>query len=449
MANHRYWRVYSMVSTDGTYTQFAEMEFRATAAGADTTAPAGTALGTAAPQAGTPAAAFANDGSTTILQYAALTDVWCGYDYGAASGGWQDIVEVAMMGAIGNIARTPQEFRVEYSDDATTWVTAWTVSTPVGAYTASAFTVFTKPTAATNYRYWRARLANCQSNTFTFAEVTMAIALAGANQCTGGTAVGLGGTPANAFDAATGTTWTCTFGNHGYIGYDFGAGVTKKIIEIGMLSRQDATSFFNQWGRTVYVEASSDGIAWTAPIWTAPNCLQTYTDGPSVIRDPAAVTGGATHRWWGIRPTALQSGTALGVQEIEFRSTVGGARNTTGGRAGSLYPFDNIKFASKAYDGTTAEYSSTAASGLLDMLVYDYGAGNEKSTPAQVAMTARTNAGGSEFNQAPTAFDLIYSDDGINFTTQQSFTTAAWTTASQQLFAPAQSSGRRRQICNA
>ena len=447
MANHRYWRVYSMIATDATYTQFAEMEFRATAGGADTTSPGGTALGTASPQAGTPAAAFANDGSTTILQYAAISDVWCGYDYGAASGGWQDIVEVAMMGAIGNIARTPQEFRVEYSDDATTWTTAWTVSTPSSAYTASAFTVFTKTTTATNYRYWRTRLANCQSNAFTFAEVTMAIALGGSNQCTGGTALGLGGTPANAFDAATGTIWTGSFANHCYIGYDFGAGVTKKIIEISMLSRQDATTFFNQWGRTVYVEASSDGTAWI-PQWTAPNCLQTYTDGPSYIRDPASVSAGATHRWWGIQPTTLQSGTAFGVQEIEFRATVGGARNTTGGRGGSLYPFDNTKFASKAFDGTTAEYTSLGTSGLLDMLVYDYGAGNEKATPAQIAMTARANNVASEFNQAPSAFNLVYSDDGINFTTQQSFTPATWTTASQQLFAPAQS-GRRRQMCNA
>lgn len=453
MANHRYWRIFAATNAgDAGYTQFAELEFRASAGGADTTAPGGTIFGSASPQAGTPAGAFANDGTTTFVQYGGTGGVYCGYDYGASSGGWKDIVEIAIMGALGAANRAPGEFRVEYSDDNVSWLMAWGVTYSSG-YVTGTNVIFTKPSLVSAVRYWRSRMeTSLGGGVFTFAEVKMMNTLGGASQCSGGVGFALstysGYSVANAFDANTTTNWASAAGSSSeYIGYDFGSGVTKNIIEMSWLPRQDSN--FQQWPSIIYVEASADNIAWL-PRWIVAKTRNTYSDGAFIVRDPAAVTSGATHRWWGIRPTTIQSGTVFGLREIEFRGTIGGADLTTGGIAGSYRPFADTTRPSYAFDSTTAEYGSASGEGLNDLIVYDYGHGNEKAVPAQIAMTARINGVTPDYNHAPTAFDLIYSDDGFNFTLQQSFTTpATWTSAEQRLFSVAGGGAtRRRQLVN-
>lgn len=433
MTAHRYWRVYGRINAgDGSFTGVTEIEMAESAAGSDVTSTT-FATSSGSFQAGSASSAFNNDFTGDVAQWNGTgADKWLGQDFGA--GNEKDIIEVRIRPNKDAANRTFAAFDIQYSDDGTNYTTLWSVR--YTGWSVGTTVTFSKPGSGPAYRYWRTKFSNCMSNVYTVAELTMAIALGGSNQCSGGTGLASSGTIGSALDANTSTFWSSsTTGNYEYIGYDFGSGVTKQIIEISLLSRQDNTPFFQQWPRTIMVEAGSDGINWL-PIWTVNNSLQTYTDGAYVCRNPAAISPGSTHRWWGIRPTTFQSGTVFGLREVEFRASLGGADLTTGGAGGSIYPFDQTTFGGKGYDSTTAEYSSASGQGANDVLAYDYGNGNEKAAPAQIALTARGNTGFNEQNQAPTAFDLVYSDDGFTWSLQEAFTTpATWTGTEQRLFA--------------
>jgi hypothetical protein len=72
------------------------------------------------------------------------------------------------------------------------------------------------------------------------------------------------------------------------------------------------------------------------------------------------------------------------------------------------------------------------ASTTTDHMIYDYGDGNEKAKPAEIAITC---TGGGTAAYAPTDFDLVYSDDGAIWTVQQHYTSpATWTDALQRTF---------------
>jgi hypothetical protein len=447
VAAHRYWRVYCVANAgDGSYTGVTEIEMATSAAGADATSTT-FAIGSGTYQAGTAATAFNNDFTGDVLQWSgAGAGVWVGQDFG--SGNSQDIVEVRIRPNKDLASRTFGHFNIQYSDDGATWTTAWVVSY-VGWTVGTTFTL-SKPTAASAWRYWRLVMANSLNNIFAIAKMTLATALGGADQTGSGTPIESSNYPsyvaANAFDGSSSTFWNSnSAANYEYLGYDFGAGVTKAIIEIGLLPRQNGT-FSTQWPQTIDVQGSSDGVSWLSQ-WVVPATLNSYSDGAWVFRNPSALSGGSTHRFWGIRPTALQSGPIFGVADVEFRATVGGADNTSGGIGLSRLPYDGSALPHAPWDNAGgAEYSSTTA-GLSDLIAYDYGAGNEKSAPAQIAITARVTGGTSNFNQAPTAFDLVYSDDGFTFTTAQSLTTpATWTSLQQRLFLGAAVGSRRRQL---
>jgi hypothetical protein len=448
VANHRYWRVFirKARASDG-YTQFAELEFRASAGGSDTTS-GGTAISSGSIQAGTAAGVFANDGTTGFVQWSGDGGVYCGYDYGASSGNWQDIVEIANMGALATADRTLGEGDVQYSDDGSTWTTAWSISYTT-AYVSGTNVIFTKPSAVAS-RYWRVRaLSTWSTYGFSIAEMEMRTSVGGTDQCSGGTASALSyfdgtTTPANGFDNSNSTIY-----NQGgspktdseYLSYDFGSGVTKAIVEIAWRTRTGGNSFFAP--RTGIVESSTDGINWLAR-WTF--SLVCVTDDAWLISTAPASkpVGGSTFRIWGIKATSVQSGSNFGLREAELRATVGGSDMCSGGAGMAQAPFDSSNLPSYVFDNTSAEYGSSAS--LPSIVAYDFGYGNEKAVPAQISMTARSSSPG----QSATGFDLVYSTDNETFTTQQSFTSpATWASVEQRLFAVTVSaSGRRRQIVN-
>lgn len=427
MAAHRYWRIYSIINRgSATYTQFAEIELRATSGGADqTTTGGGPVSFSHALQAGSAAGTVANDGTTTFAQIADTTNVWWRYDFGA--GNEKDITEVAIWGAVGAANRAPGQFAVQYSDDGTSWTDAWLCS--ASSYTENVAQVFTKPTAASAYRYWRVRMWDAMISAgvvFSIAEMEMATALSGADECSGGTAISYDGTSANAFDGSTATFWSSSSdASHHYLGYNFGAGNEKQIVEIRMLPRQD-NSWWRQWPINCWVEAGSDGKNFL-PIWSTSQTLNPYDGGYYTMRDPAAVTVDSTHRWWGIKTDTTDHGSVVGIREIEMRSVAGGADMCTGGVAGAWDPYDDGTFPREAFDNSTSEYGS---GGLPELNAYDFGA--ETVPPAQLAITARASTNN---NQAPKDFHLVYSDDGLEWTVYQTFSSpAAWGSAEQRLF---------------
>lgn len=443
MTAHRYWRIFMTKNAgDGSFSQFAEVEMRTAAGGADQ-CNSGTAACSGSLQSGSAAGIFANDGVTSWAQWGGTGGFWCSYDFGV--GVTKDIIEVAIMGATGGASRALGAGFVQWSDDNATWTTAWTISYLSG-YTSGTFVVFSKPAVAGAYRYWRTRFDSSLSNAYSIAKMTMATALAGADQCSGGTAMcfeNFGSqTPSLAFDGNIATYYGSTVSsNYEFLGYDFGSGVTKSIVEISLTPRQDGN--FKQWPSALTVEASPDGVNWLSQ-WSVAKSIVTYSDGAWVFRNPASVTSGSTHRWWGIHVATVQSAAVFGVREIEFRATAGGADLTTGGVGGASSPFDGGTLPSYAFDSTTAEYASLI---ITELVAYDYGNGNEKGVPLQIAVTAR---GAGLQTQAPTAFDLVYSDDGINWTVQQSYTSpATWAAAEQRLFGvTAPASRRRAMICS-
>ena len=98
------------------------------------------------------------------------------------------------------------------------------------------------------HRYWRIRSPT--ADPYGLSEVEMRTVTGGPDVTTGGTAIasafytgGGGFPPSNAFDNNNATLWT-TFtvarpvGGH-WIGYDFGAGNEKDILEFTLRSRSD------------------------------------------------------------------------------------------------------------------------------------------------------------------------------------------------------------------
>lgn len=149
MAAHRHWRLYiTATGGDPNYTQIAELELRAAIGGADQTG-AGTASALTALSGFEASKAVDNTTSskwsTTVGN---VTPTWIAYDFGA--GNDVDIVEVAVACAgTAFDARGPRVFDVEWSDDGSTWTTAWSVNEPSLTYTSGVFSVFTSPAART------------------------------------------------------------------------------------------------------------------------------------------------------------------------------------------------------------------------------------------------------------------------------------------------------------
>lgn len=450
MAAHRYWRLYCRRNSgDGSWTGLSELELRTSVSGADQTG-SGTAAASASIQSGSAAGVFDNNTGTGIQWAGTGGGRWVSYDFGV--GNDKDIIEINILPKHDGASRTFGDFEVQYSDDNSNWTKAWSVLRKT--WTIGVTQTFTKPSAVASARYWRVRFLGTLygSDVISISEFQMRAAFGGADTQSGGTQLSFMTNPANALDADTATYCTISDVIAGYLGYDYGAANDKEIKEIALRPRWSATStVYKQWPTSLVVENSVDEINWLT-VWTVDQPLNTYSDGLCVLRNPASITPGSTHQWWGIRPTALQSSTSFGVREIEFRATPGGADLTTGGVGGSWRPFGNPGIsATYVFDSAATDYASEGGQGLNDIVVYDYGYGNEKGPPAQLAVTARNDTGAAnEYDQAPTAFDLVYSDDGHTFTTYESFTTTAdWTSTETRLFGvtlPA--SGRRRQIVN-
>lgn len=461
MANHRYWRIHARVNAGGTFVQFAEVEMRAAVGGADQ-CNGGTPSCSGSIQAGSAAGVFANDGVTSFVQWSGTTDKWVAYDFGA--GNEKDIVEVAITGATGAANRSPSVFDVQYSDDGVTWTTAWSVIYTTAWVTGTAV-AFAKPAVGSGAaRYWRLRLLESfvpNNNILAISEMEMRATVGGADECAGGTALartngGAGFVPANAFandGLTTGYASAAGIAESEYLGYDFGAGNAKDIVEVTWLPRDDSTNW-KQGPRTGVIEASSDGVNWI-PRWSFANRLAArgYT---SRLIAPGHVPAGPTayhHRFWGLKVNATQNAAKpFGLAELVMPATPGGAAYTTGGMGVSRNPFGGSVPTANAFDGLSSEFGTDINNGGGTILAYDFGIGNEKILPAEIAITARAAGISANHEQSPIDFDLVHSEDGETWTVQEHFTTPAdWTSSQVRTFAVTgggvlPGGSRRRQI---
>lgn len=126
---HRYWRLLHIGQTARDYLGLAEIELRATAGGADLTAPGGAITASAAYSGWPPSQAIDNDTGTGWTTYTAYADgQWLAYDFGA--GNAYPVVELHVtprQEAI-HYAEGPTNFDWQWSDNGTDWTTQRTVS---------------------------------------------------------------------------------------------------------------------------------------------------------------------------------------------------------------------------------------------------------------------------------------------------------------------------------
>lgn len=115
------------------------------------------------------------------------------------------------------------------------------------------------------------------------------------------------------------------------------------------------------------------------------------------------------HRYWGIEFTAGGQYNVYTVAELSLAETRGGPNMATGGTPGitSNYPGDG---AERAFDGSTGTWASSGSLNPPQRLWYDF---SRDVGIHEIKISSRPGLEG----QSPTAFRVIYSDDGQNWTT--------------------------------
>lgn len=139
----------------------------------------------------------------------------------------------------------------------------------------------------------------------------------------------------------------------------------------------------------------------------------------------------AAHRYWRYFHVRAGGATTVVIGELQLRTAIGGASVATGGTASSSSNQVNWEPA-KAFNGdaggtnncwAAATQAQPNIEGYGQWLQYDFGAGNEKD----IIEIAISNGTYSTYNALPLAFNIEYSDDGVNWTlARRIWETTAW-----------------------
>lgn len=134
---HQYWAILCYQNESTAAIEMAEIEFRATPSGADQ-ATGGTSGGLLV-SGGTHSNAFDNDNGTNVAS-SVTTAMQVSYNFGSPV----NVAEVAITAPSTNPTRAPSRFAIRYSDNGTTWSTAWDVLSST-SWTSNEQRVFTDP----------------------------------------------------------------------------------------------------------------------------------------------------------------------------------------------------------------------------------------------------------------------------------------------------------------
>jgi hypothetical protein len=134
------------------------------------------------------------------------------------------------------------------------------------------------------------------------------------------------------------------------------------------------------------------------------------------------------HAYWAIRcKTPQTGGSSWAVAELEFHASPGGAQLATGGNS-----FADINQSGTTYNDPKAFDGSLGTMWFPNNTTAGVKLGYRFSSPVsvgEVKLGAFNNA--TYVSGMPTSFDVMYSDDGVNFNTAWSVSGASWTAASQ------------------
>lgn len=117
-----------------------------------------------------------------------------------------------------------------------------------------------------------------------------------------------------------------------------------------------------------------------------------------------------THRYWRVYVTAVNGSSIVGLTELEFRSSSGGADLTGAGTAISGGDFSGTLAKAKAFDNGAGEWASNALPGWIG---YDFG--GSPVDVVEISIKIRTTDPANDVLQSPKTFSVDYSDDGVTF----------------------------------
>lgn len=271
---HLYWRILITETRTGDsfLATIAEVEMRATAGGADLCS-GGTA--SASSQEATYPASKAFDNLTGVEDIwvsgsGQPSPQWLQYQFAAPV----EINEVLIRAAstTSRAERAPRSFKIQWSDDGTTWTDKWAV-TDTSAWAINESRVYSVDDApgGTPHLYWRVYLTAVQgggTNVCSIGEIEMRLVPYGPDQASGGTALSssdYSGYPASqAFDNNGGTRWSSNTGAPMWVGYQFAAAVSIKQV---LLVAPDAGNYASvQMPKDFAIEWSDDGTTWNSAV---------------------------------------------------------------------------------------------------------------------------------------------------------------------------------------
>jgi hypothetical protein len=293
--------------------------------------------------------------------------------------------------------------------------------------------------SATERRYLRLRMTTSMGNggsLYALSELQCYTAVGGADVlATSGAILSAtsnfsGGNPlSNLLDGNTSTWWASAIGGTQDIIIDWGANAGKNICEIGIKPRTDGN--WAQCFEAGSVAYSADNITYTTD-WSIPFLpISSFSYPFMKMRRPSLIPNtGSLHRFWGIKHNAPATSTPAEIGKLELRATIGGAQMATGGFGYARIPFNSGFNPDVGFSGSGNQFAWSGA-WSEGYLFYDFGEGNEKAQPAQLAIRASGIP-----SRCSTNFDLYYMDGlGQNPTFVENFTTpGTWTGSEVRTF---------------
>jgi hypothetical protein len=263
------------------------------------------------------------------------------------------------------------------------------------------------------HRYWRVRGLSNNGDPMACSELELRTVIGGPTVCTGGTPIsradyGGGYAKAYAFDGlrTDGHEWAAPGSSAGveWIGYDFGAGNDKEIVEVSYTARQ---FFGTQSPNVAALEYSDNGTTWSLAFILAFNSFANGETKVRTVPDPLP-TGANPHYYWRLYFFSPSGGFAS-ARDGEIHLSIGGADITD--TAPILYA-DSGHFSNWSFDRMFDNNIST----LIALNIPGWGSMQFASPTTIEEIKWRARDGGGSNYQVPYSGAVQYSDDGVTWT---------------------------------
>lgn len=308
-------------------------------------------------------------------------------------------------------------------------------------------------TAIGTHRYWRVYMTASRGDAnLTIIDLELRTAVGGPDQTSPAEAAtkyresGHSGSfvGSQAFDDNPSTLWavTATQGWPAWIGWDFGAGNAKDIVEIVLHARPSDEEDANP--ANVRLDWSDDGVTWTTRYdWGTMVPFANSEPRALKVDVPHSPDVAPAYRFWRVYMAGAQADTTyVSIAELELRGTSGGPDLTSPALA-PTYAFASSFLAtsggwppSDAFGATVGTGEWLAALPGPEWLAWDFGEANEKQI-AQIMVQMR---GHPEQDQGPSTLKLQASRDKATWVDIYDWgTMPRWAAAEQRVLTVGQS----------